>query len=158
MLDRYVSARTFVQATQIQNLDRYVSPRTFVQATQKKKEFLNTNNSNIRLPEAQKNRHKKTARRHCLMLSGTQLITAQLLSSLSAIMHAMRRDIGMKLHQYQAKNISFYNTSVLKFAMFCSFHNNCSKIFYFYRLFFDEFVMEITKNFLCYRSRVAWNR
>ena len=41
-LDRYVSPRTFVQATQktksdIQNLDRYVSPRTFVQATQKTK-------------------------------------------------------------------------------------------------------------------------
>ena len=51
----------------------------------------------------------------------------------------MRRDIGIKLHQYRAKNISFYNTSVLKFAMFCSFHNNCSKIFYFYSLFFDEF-------------------
>ena len=33
---------------------------------------------------------KKTARRHCLMLSGTQLITAQLLSSPSAIMHAIQ--------------------------------------------------------------------
>ena len=55
----------------------------------------------------------------------------------------MHRDIGMKLHQYRAKNISFYNTSVLKFAMFCSFHNKFSKIFYFYRLFFDEFITEI---------------
>ena len=55
------------------------------------------------------------------------------------------------------QNINFYNTRVLKFAMFCSFHNNCSKIFYFYRLFFDEFVTEITKFFLHYWLRVAWN-
>ena len=54
----------------------------------------------------------------------------------------MRRDIGMKLHQYRAKNINFYITRVSKYSMFCSFHNNSSKIFYFYRLFFDEFVTE----------------
>ena len=58
---------------------------------QQKKEFLNMNNLNIRIPEAQKKRHKKTARRHCLMLSGMQLIQLSYSdSSPTAIMHAMQ--------------------------------------------------------------------
>ena len=69
----------------------------------KKKEFLNTNNLNIRIPEAQKKRHKKTARRHCLMnavrhaadhSSATQL--TQCNNACNHAIHAMRRDIGMK--------------------------------------------------------------
>ena len=115
---------------------------------------------NIRIPEAQNKKTQKdrsqtlpnAIRRAADHSSATQLTQC---NNACNAKHAMRRDIGMKLHEYRAKNISFYNTSVLKFAMFCSFHNNCLKIFYFYRLCFDEFITEITKIFPCYRLRVA---
>ena len=66
--------------------------------------------------------------------------------------------IGMKLHNNWPKISTFITLVFQNVQCFVHFIIFFLKISDFYRLFLDEFVMEITNFFLRYRLQVAWKR